>query len=198
LQKRQKKLLRSSCVKNSDIKPPDCNPPSAPPSLGHCSTGLVEGHRRFGRGRGNGTARRSTAVLCTSVVSSVEVGLRKAAIGSLDAGLRAGAAGPIEPVISSLVGGSLPPLIAFRSAKAPNTSIATTAMPSRVRRLWVSHGMAKRCRIIEHPPREGAFRLGGQREWEFYGTGDPVSRNGTRKLGSVLINPLRERDRSGV
>src|SRR5262249_3069073 len=120
LQKRQKKLLRSSCVKNSDIKPPDCNPPSAPPSLGHCSTGLVEGHRRFGRGRGNGTARRSTAVLCTSVVSSVEVGLRKAAIGSLDAGLRAGAAGPIEPVISSLVGGSLPPLIAFRSAKAPN------------------------------------------------------------------------------
>ncbi len=25
LQKRQKKLLRSSCAKNSDIKPPDCN-----------------------------------------------------------------------------------------------------------------------------------------------------------------------------
>jgi hypothetical protein len=90
------------------------------------------------------------------------------AIGSLDGVLRTGAALGIEPVISSLAGACLPPLVAFRSATTPNTRIATTAMPSRVRRLGVSQGTAKRSRIIEHPsPRRRAFRLGGKRDGNF-------------------------------
>jgi hypothetical protein len=128
----------------------------------------IECHSRFGRGRGNGTARRSTAVLCTSVVSWVEAGLRKAAIGSLGGGFGTEAALGIEPVTSSLAGASLPPLVLFRIAKKPNTRIATTAMPSRVRRLGVSQGTAKRCCIIEPPsPRRRAFRLGGERDGNF-------------------------------
>src|SRR5215467_10462116 len=128
----------------------------------------IECHSRFGRGRGNGTARRSTAVLCTSVVSWVEAGLRKAAIGSLGGGLGTEAAPGIEPVISSLAGASLPPLVVFRIAKKPNTRIATTVMPRRVRRLGVSQGTTKRCCIIEHPnPRRRAVRLGGERDGNF-------------------------------
>src|SRR5262245_38871399 len=103
----------------------------------------IECRSRFGRGRGNGTARRSTAVLCTSVVSWVEAGLRKATIGSLGGGLGTEAALGIEPVTSSLAGGSLPPLVLFRIAKKPNTRIATTAIPRRVRRLGVSQGTAR-------------------------------------------------------
>src|SRR5262245_65892923 len=75
---------------------------------------------------------RSTAVLCTSVVSWVEAGLRKAAIASSVGGFRAGAALGIEPVISSVAGGSLP-LVTFRSPKTPNTRMASPATPSRVR-----------------------------------------------------------------
>jgi hypothetical protein len=128
----------------------------------------IECHSRFGRGRGNGTARRSTAVLCTSVVSWVEAGLRKAAIGSLGGGFGTEAALGIEPVTSSLAGASLPPLVLFRIAKKPNTRIATTAIPRRVRRLGVSQGTAKRCCIIEPPsPRRRAFRLGGERDGNF-------------------------------
>src|SRR6516162_5715552 len=59
----------------------------------------------------NGTARRSTTVLCTSVVSWVEAGLRKAAIGPLGGGLGTEAALRIEPVTSSLAGASLPRLV---------------------------------------------------------------------------------------
>src|SRR5262245_8473038 len=132
---------------------------------------LAGSHSRFGRGRGNGMGPRSAAVLCTRAVSWVEAGLRKVTIASFDGGFRAGAALGIEPVISSLVGPCLPPLVTFRSAKPQNTRTATPAMPSRVRRLRVSKGTAKRCRIIEHPsPRRRAFRLGGEREWEFYKT----------------------------
>jgi len=128
---------------------------------------LIECHSRFGRGRGNGTARRSTAVLCTSVVSWVEAGLRKAAIGSLG-GLGTEAALGIEPVTSSLAGASLPPLVLFRIAKKPNTRIARTVMPSRVRRLGVSQRIAKKCPIIEPPsPRRPAFRLRGERDGNF-------------------------------
>jgi hypothetical protein len=126
----------------------------------------IECHSRFGRGRGNGTARRSTAVLCTSVVSWVEAGLRKAAIGSVGGGLGTEAALGIEPVTSSLAGASLPPLVLFRIAKKPNTRIATTAIPCRVRRLGVSQGTTKRCCIIEPPV--SPWRRAG---WEFYSTG---------------------------
>jgi hypothetical protein len=124
----------------------------------------IECHSRFGRGRGNGTARRSTAVLCTSVVSWVEAGLRKAAIGPLGGGLGTEAALGIEPVTSSLAGASLPPLVLFRIAKKPNTRIATTAIPCRVRRLGVSQGTTKRCCIIEPPvspwsERDGNFTV---------------------------------------
>ena len=123
-------------------------------------------HSRFGRGRGNGTSRRSTAVRCTSVVSWV--GLRKAAIGSLGGGLGTEAALGIEPVTSSLAGASLPPLVLFRIGKKPNTRIATTAIPRRVRRLGGSQGTAKRCCIIEPPSRRRrAFRLGGERDGNF-------------------------------
>ena len=126
----------------------------------------IECHSRFGRGRGNGTARRSIAVLCTSVVSWVEAGLRKAAIGPLGGGLGTEEALGIEPVTSSLAGASLPPLVLFRIAKKPNTRIATTAIPLRVRRLGVSQGTAKRCCIIEPPV--SPWRRAG---WEFYSTG---------------------------
>src|SRR5215510_8562188 len=125
----------------------------------------IECHSRFGRGRGNGTARRSTAVLCTSVVSWVEAGLRKAAIGSVGGGLGTEAALGIEPVTSSLAGASLPPLVLFRIAKKPNTRIATTAIPCRVRRLGVSQGTTKRCCIIEPPV--SPWRRAGR---EFYST----------------------------
>ena len=124
----------------------------------------IECHSRFGRGRGNGMARRSTAVLCTSVVSWA--GLRKAAIGSLGGGLGTEAALGIEPVTSSLAGASLPPLVLFRIAKKPNTRIATTAIPCRVRRLRVRQRTAKRCCIIEPPV--SPWRRAG---WEFYSTG---------------------------
>ena len=65
-------------------------------------------------------------MLCTSVVSWVVAGLRKAAIGPLGGGLGTEAALGIEPVTSSLAGASLPPLVLFRIAKKPNTRIATT------------------------------------------------------------------------
>src|SRR5262249_31251120 len=132
-------------------KPPSRAPP--PPSA--CPS-------RFGRGRGNGTGRRSTAVLWTSVVSWVEAGLRKAAIGSVGGGLGTEAALGIEPVTSSLAGASLPPLVLFRIAKKPNTRIATTAIPCRVRLLGVSQGTTKRCCIIGPQ-----FRLGGERDGNF-------------------------------
>src|SRR5262245_35923753 len=136
-------------------------------STKHASRALpsIECHSRFGRGRGNGTGRRSTAVLCTSVVSWVEAGLRKAAIGSVGGGLGTEAALGIEPVTSSLAGASLPPLVLFRIAKKPNTRIATTAIPCRVRRLGVSQGTTKRCCIIEPPV--SPWRRAGR---EFYST----------------------------
>ena len=117
--------------------------------------------RLFGRRRGNGMGPRSKAVLCTSVVSWAEAGMRKAAIASSVWGFRAGAALGIEPVVSSVAGGCLPLLVSFRSPKTPNTRMASPATPSRVRWLRVSMGMAKRCRTIEHPnPRRRPFCCG--------------------------------------
>src|SRR5215470_7926132 len=66
---------------------------------------------------------------------------------------------------SSLAGASLPPLVLFRIAKKPNTRIATTAIPCRVRRLGVSQGTTKRCCIIEPPV--SPWRRAGR---EFYST----------------------------
>jgi hypothetical protein len=133
---------------------------------------LTGSHGRFGRRRGNGTGPRSTAVLCTRVVSWLEAGLRKAAIASSDGGFRTGAALGIEPVISwSVAGGCLPPLVTFRSPKTPNTRTATPATPSRVRRLRVTKSMAKSCRTVEHPnPRRNAFCLEASGKWNFTGS----------------------------
>src|SRR5215831_16298145 len=64
-----------------------------------------------------------------------------------------------------LAGASLPPLVLFRIAKKPNTRIATTAIPCRVRRLGVSQGTTKRCCIIEPPV--SPWRRAGR---EFYST----------------------------
>src|SRR5262249_56943464 len=78
------------------------------------------------------------------------------------------AAEGIELVTAAWAGASPPPLVLFRIAKKPNTRIATTAIPRRVRRLGVSQGTAKRCRIIEPPsPRRRAFRLGDERDGIF-------------------------------
>ena len=114
-------------------------------------------------------------MLCRSVVSWVEAGLRKAAIGSFGGslGTEAAAALGIEPVTSSFAGVSLPPLVLFRIAKKPNARIATTAIPLTVRRLGVSHGTAKRCCIIEPPV--SPWRRAG---WEFYRTALSERRGG--------------------
>jgi len=156
-----KHLSPPSCVSSGCLPPRASRAQVCQRRSLHCR----ECHSRFGRGRGNGMGRRSTAVLCTSVVSWVEAGLRKAAIGSVGGGLGTEAALGIEPVTSSLAGASLPPLVLFRIAKKPNTRIATTAIPCRVRRLGVSQGTTKRCCIIEPPV--SPWRRAG---WEFYST----------------------------
>src|SRR5262245_55231755 len=138
------------------------------------TAGIAGGHSRFGRGRGKGTARRSTTM----------AGPRKATIGSLGRDLRTAAALGIEPVISSLAGACLPLLVAFRMAKSPNTRIATTAMPSRVGRLGVSQGTTKKCPIVEHRrPRRCNFRLKG---------------SGNRKSTMLVPNSLLEIGGLGV
>jgi hypothetical protein len=107
-------------------------------------------------------------VLCTSVVSWVEAGLRKAAIASSVGGFRVGAALEIEPVISSVAGGCLP-LVTLRSPKTPITRMASPATPSRIRWLRVNLGMAKRSRTFEDPkPAKAPVLL---REWESYSAG---------------------------
>jgi len=89
----------------------------------------------------------------------------------LDGDFRTGAALGIEPVIISVAGACVPSLVLFRSAKAPNTRIAKTTTPSSVGRLGVSHGTAKRSRIMSTKVhRRRAFRLGGEQEWGFYNT----------------------------
>jgi hypothetical protein len=104
-------------------------------------------HSRFGRGRGKGTARRSTAICPGCVTNGVE-DVNKATIGSSGADIRAAAALGIEPVSSSLVGTCRPPPLIFRTASRLTTRIVATPMLSSVWRLGVSHGTAHNCRIL--------------------------------------------------
>jgi hypothetical protein len=120
------------------------------------SSGL---HSRFGRGRGKGTARRSTAAICAGCVTNGVEDVRKATIGSSGADLRTAAALGIEPVSTSLVGTCLPPPLIFRTASRLSTRIVATPMLSSVRRLGVSQGTAYKCRIPRRPKPKGAFRL---------------------------------------
>src|SRR6266699_900230 len=89
------------------------------------------GYSRFGRGRGNGTAVRSTTVLCMYWV--VESRPRNAAIESLARVLRTAGDLGMEPGSNSLAGTCFAPLLlTFRSANMLNTTTTATTMLSRV------------------------------------------------------------------
>jgi len=118
------------------------------PSLG----AYLNSHSRFGRGRGKGTARRSTTAICAGCVTNGVEDVKKATIGSLDEDLRTAAALGIEPVSSSLVGTCLPPPLIFRTASRLSTRIVTTPMLSSVWRLGLSQGTPHKCRILIPPP----------------------------------------------
>jgi|SRR5262249_9470850 len=75
----------------------------------------LNSHSRFGRGRGKGTARRSTTAICAGCVTDGVEDVKKATIGSSDADLRTAAGLGIKPVSSSLVGTCLPPPLSFRT-----------------------------------------------------------------------------------
>ena len=123
------------------------------PSLGAYLNSRPAGfHSRFGRGRGKGTACRSTAAICAGWVTNAVEDVNKATIGSSDADLRTAAGLGIEPVSNSLVGTCLPPPLIFRTASRLSTRIAATPTLSSVWRLGVSQGTAKRCRIRASKP----------------------------------------------
>ena len=125
------------------------------PSLGADLNSRLAGfHSRFGRGRGKGTARRSTAICPGCVTNGVE-DVNKATIGSSGADIRAAAALGIEPVSSSLVGTCRPPPLIFRTASRLTTRIVATPMLSSVWRLGVSHGTTHNCRILIRPKTKG-------------------------------------------
>jgi hypothetical protein len=122
------------------------------PSLGADLNSRLAGfHSRFGRGRGKGTACRSTTAICAGCVTNGVEDVKKATIGSSDADLRTAAALGIEPVGSSLVGTCLPPPLIFRTASRLSTRIVATPMLSSVRRLGVSQGTSHKCRIFRRP-----------------------------------------------
>ncbi len=130
------------------------------PSLGaYLNSRLAGFHSRFGRGRGKGTARRSTTAICAGCVTNGVEDVKKVTIGSSGADLRAAADLGIEPVSSSLVGTCLPPPLTFRTASRPSTRIVATPMLSSVWRLGVSQGTSHKCRILRRPKPKGAFRL---------------------------------------
>ena len=123
------------------------------PSLGAYLNSRPAGfHSRFGRGRGKGTACRSTAAICAGWVTNAVEDVNKATIGSSDADLRTAAGLGIEPVSNSLVGTCLSPPLIFRTASRLSTRIAATPTLSSVWRLGVSQGTAKRCRIRASKP----------------------------------------------
>src|SRR5262249_54095838 len=97
-------------------------------SSGECrlNSRLADFHSRFGRGRGKGTARRSTTAICAGCVKNGVEDAKKATIGSSDADLRTVAALGTEPVSNSLVGTCLPPPLISRTASRLTTRIVAT------------------------------------------------------------------------
>jgi hypothetical protein len=72
----------------------------------------------------------------------------------------------MEPVSNSLAGACFAPVLTFKSAITLNTRITATTMLSRVWRPELSHGAAKRFRILTTPKREQSyFSPGGMREF---------------------------------
>jgi hypothetical protein len=133
------------------------------PSLGADLNSRLAGfHSRFGRGRGKGTACRSTTAICAGCVTNGVEDAKKATIGSSDADLRTAAALGIEPVSNSLVGTCLPPPLISRTASRLTTRIVATPMLSSVWRLGVSQGTAHKCRILRRPKRKALFAFGRQ------------------------------------
>jgi hypothetical protein len=133
------------------------------PSLGTDLNSRLAGfHSRFGRGRGKGTACRSTTAICAGCVTNGVEDAKKATIGSSDADLRTAAALGIEPVSNSLVGTCLPPPLISRTASRLTTRIVPTPTLSSVWRLGVSQGTAHKCRILRRPKRKALFAFGRQ------------------------------------
>jgi hypothetical protein len=107
-------------------------------------------HSRFGRGRGKGTARRSTTAICAGCVTNGVEDVKKATIGSSGADLRAAAALGIEPVSSSLVGTCLPPPLIFRT---PLRSFGWSIYHLLTNRNELSHARnSHRARMRAWPP----------------------------------------------
>ena len=134
------------------------------PSLGADLNSRLAGfHSRFGRGRGKGTACRSTTAICAGCVTDGVEDVKKATIGSSDADLRTAAALGIEPVSSSLVGTCRPPPLIFRTASRLTTRIVATPMLSSVWRLGVNQGTPHKCRILRRPKPKVLSVFGRQR-----------------------------------
>jgi hypothetical protein len=139
------------------------------PSLGaYLNSRLAGFHSRFGRGRGKGTACRSTTAICAGCVTNGVEDVKKATIRSSDADLRTAAALGIEPVGSSLVGTCLPPPLIFRTASRLSTRIVATPVLSSARRLGVSQGTAHKCRILRRSKPKTLFAFGRQHRSEYF------------------------------
>jgi hypothetical protein len=133
------------------------------PSLGADLNSRLAGfHSRFGRGRGKGTACRSTSAICAGCVTDGVEDVKKATIGSSDADLRTAAALG-KPVSNSLVGTCLPPPLISRTARRVRTRIVATPILSSVWRLGVSQGTAHKCRILRRPKPKALFAFSRQR-----------------------------------
>jgi hypothetical protein len=138
-----------------------CHRPT--PSFGaYLNSRLAAFHSRFGRGRGKGTACRSTSAICAGCVTDGVEDVKKATSGSSDGGLRTATALGIEPVSNSLVGTCLPPPLISRIASRVRTRIVATPILSSVWRLGVSQGTAHKCRILRRPKPKALFAFSRQ------------------------------------
>src|SRR5512133_1817017 len=122
-------------------------------------------HKRFGRGRGDGIAARSTALCMGWMAARFESRARNAAIESLG-DLRTADDFGMEPVSSSSAGAGFAPLLTFRSAMMLNTRIAATTMLSRVWRPESSQRAASRFRIVRALAREAHLAPGRRGNYE--------------------------------